>query len=197
MKKIILAVIMALVVPAMTLAYFQPATLTNGVKKVAVYSQEQAQRLFGKGYVLDGERQGAAGSEYASLVRFNGGMIQGGGAVAVTAATNTSMTAYQVKSFNQIDLTPTVDAITLTLPGTSTMFGILPKVGDTKEIYLRNLGAAATTTTIVAGAGIDLRIPETTGADVVIDGLQNATIIFKRLSSSVVSALVYEDKVGD
>jgi hypothetical protein len=59
MKKILISLITLLVFPVFALAYFQPATLTNGVTKVAVYSQEQASRLFGQGFVLDDGKLGA------------------------------------------------------------------------------------------------------------------------------------------
>lgn len=53
MKKLIIGVIVIFVFPIFALAYFQPATLTNGVKRIAVYTQEQAQNLFSKGFVLE------------------------------------------------------------------------------------------------------------------------------------------------
>lgn len=57
MKKII-GLVLALALPTLVFAYFQPATLTNGVKKVAVYSEGQAKALFAKGYVLDTKKLG-------------------------------------------------------------------------------------------------------------------------------------------
>jgi len=53
MKKIIVIALALFVFPIIALAYFQPATLTDGVRKVAVYTEAQAQNLFAQGYVLE------------------------------------------------------------------------------------------------------------------------------------------------
>lgn len=51
-KKIFIISLLALALPVITLAYYAPATLTDGVTKVIVYSQSQASTLFARGYSL-------------------------------------------------------------------------------------------------------------------------------------------------
>lgn len=204
MKKLIISLALAFALPSLVLAYFQPATLTNGVSRVAVYTKAQADNLFGNGYTLDGASNvgASSGQNHSFLEKFNGGIVTGGGRVTFTATSTESaktMPISWIANYNQIDIAAVAAglALTLTSPSTTTLSGLLPNIGDTKEIYLRNLNAAATTTTIVAGSGVDLRIGEETGADVIIDGLNNAVLTFRRVSATVVSLIVNEEVVGD
>lgn len=142
----------------------------------------------------------SSGPDHYNLEYFLNGSVQGGDLITYTATTSESAVTMPIAwlKASQIDMAAVNGvAINLTTPSTTTLVSLLPRIGDSKTIYFRNLNAAATTTTIVAGAGVDLRISENTGADVIIAGLQNAKITFQRLSSSVVSALVEKDVVGD
>lgn len=201
MKKIIVSVALALALPSLVLA-FNAATLTNGTNRVAVYNQEQANAKFAEGYVLEtssyNKNVGAVVSNYIP------NLINGGGVVSFTATSTQdakTMPLNWVSQYSQIDIANIVgssSALTLTTPTAGQLISVLPKIGDSKELYLRNLHTlSATTTTIAAGSGVDLRMGEETGADVIIDGLNNATLTFRRVSATVVSCIVREEVVGD
>lgn len=148
MKKIIILVALLIAVPAAVFASFQPATLTNGVNKVAVYSQEQANKYFGMGYELATDKVGGAVNTARQM--FRGGATIGGRVTAL--ATSTALTANQVCDSSALVVTPAGPIATVTLPATSSsMFGrCLPRVGDYTEL---NINVVGTSTVIAAGAG--------------------------------------------
>ena len=90
----------------------------------------------------------------------------------------------------------TMPAFTLTLPATSTMTTLLANSGDTRTWIVENpFTAAATTTTIAAGTGVDLQEPD--GQNVVI-GINNyAYITCSRLPSTDVVCRVDETIPAD
>lgn len=87
-------------------------------------------------------------------------------------------------------------ALTATLPAVSTLDSVIPDTGDTRSWILANdYTAAATTTTIAAGAGMDLQ--EVDGGNVVI-GINNyAYLTCLRESSSVAVCRVDETIPAD
>jgi len=91
--------------------------------------------------------------------------------ISQTGATRT-LTEQELIDNNVIEIADTAGsaALVLTLPATSTMVRLLPNASDRREWIIDNQHAAATTTTITAGTGIDL-IAYTTNDDV-IDGLE-------------------------
>lgn len=81
--------------------------------------------------------------------------------------------------------------IALTLPATSTMTTLLASSGDFREwVYDASALAAATTTTVTAGTGIDL-IAVTTNDDV-IDGAEYARISCWRKADTDVACITSE-----
>ena len=56
-KKFLVIALSLLIIPVITFAAFKPATLVNGLHRVAVFSQEQANAYFETGYVLEGTEQ--------------------------------------------------------------------------------------------------------------------------------------------
>lgn len=61
-KKIIVVSLFILILPVLVLAYFQPATLTNGIQRIAVFSDSQAKALFGRGFWLEGAKNQNVGA---------------------------------------------------------------------------------------------------------------------------------------
>lgn len=153
LKKSFLLVALLLVLPAFALAYFQPATLTNGVKKVAVYSQEQANALFAKGYTVEKKTGATPGDTTYNRVFRLGGATNGGAIrdISTSSATYT-LTDNDICNSASVKFTPLGAATTVTLPATSTgMFGkCLPTIGSFLDINYRSIG---TSTVIAAGAG--------------------------------------------
>lgn len=81
--------------------------------------------------------------------------------------------------------------IALQLPATSTLTSILPKAGDCRSlIYSAQNLAAATTTTVTAGTGMN--VLAYTANDDVIDGLERAQLTFCRLSTRDVDVFTTE-----
>lgn len=58
-KKYLVAIALVLALPVVTLAAFSPVTLTNGISRIAVFSETQAKALFGQGYQLETKSIGA------------------------------------------------------------------------------------------------------------------------------------------
>jgi len=121
-----------------------------------------------------------------------------GGSVLASTSMNTTVTFTQadMTTYSYWKLTPNVANTALTLPATSTLTTAIPNAGDSMVIYLSNESAvAATTTTIVAGAGMDLQEPD--GQNVVIGGTSTAIITFLRDSTTDVLVFVDEFIVAD
>jgi len=99
---------------------------------------------------------------------------QGGGilSISTTSATYT-LTQAELANANVIKIGPTAGAaaMTLTLPASTSFTTLLPKNGDTRDWIIWNAHtAAATTTTVAVGTGIDLQ-GDTTGDDVINGGV--------------------------
>lgn len=102
------------------------------------------------------------------------GFTFGDGVVTVTpVSASVTLTQAQMKAGYRITFaaSSTQPALTVTLPAVSTMTELIPTIGDTRQWIIENpFTAAATTTTIAAGSGIDLQEPD--GQNVVI-GINN------------------------
>lgn len=125
-----------------------------------------------------------------------GNLTYGGGAVTLTDANGGTYALTQAEllsgdyfSFAAGGAGQAV--IALTFPATSTLTTLIPSAGDcTEYIYDASALAAATTTTITAGTGIDV-IAYTTNDDV-IDGNEFAEIRLCRQPDSDVSLFTTE-----
>lgn len=120
------------------------------------------------------------------------GFTQGGGVVSLTPDTaSVTLTQANLLAGNVITFTAstTIGAVTLTLPATSTMTTLLASSGDTRSWVIENpFTAAATTTTIAAGTGVDLQ--ENDGQNVVL-GINNYAWLtcFRESSTDVVCSV--------
>lgn len=138
----------------------------------------------------------SAGPEYTETQYFFGGAVDGSGCFATS--TSGTLTAKDLKDNSCIHITSTSSqaVLSLTLPATSTMSNLLPKVGSCRQWFIdANDVAAATTTTIVAGAGHNLVGLDATGAGTgadVIDGAEFGTLKMCRQSNSDVVTFVQE-----
>lgn len=124
------------------------------------------------------------------------GFTQGGGQCTITDANGGTYTLTQAElsSCNYLYITASgqgQEVIALTLPATSTMTTLLANVGDTREwlIDASDL-AAATTTTITAGTGIDMIA--VTNAEDVIDGAEYSELRCWRKSDTDVACITSE-----
>lgn len=122
---------------------------------------------------------------------------QGGGVLSIstTSATYTLTTA-QMSDYNVIEINSiAAPALALTLPATSTMVKLLADSGDFREWFIDNQHAAATTTTITAGTGIDLIA--VTANDDVIDGQEKSRLSCWRKANDDVTCIVSELLAAD
>lgn len=117
------------------------------------------------------------------------GLTEGGGVVTITPTSGTvTLTQANLLAGNVITFTAstTQAALTVTLPATSTMTTLLASAGDKRSWVIENpFTAAATTTTVAAGTGIDLQEPD--GQNVVV-GINNYAWLtcFREASTDVV-----------
>jgi len=165
MKETILSAIVALLVAVGAVAVFAPST-TNGPSV-----------------------GGIASPDVYSYMNVKGAFSQGGGVTTVVPnGATVTITAAQMRDSNVITFdtsSSTQPALTATLPATST-FPIGTESGSYRDWVIVNpFGAAATTTTIAAGAGIDLQEPD--GQNVVI-GINNYAWLtcFRKVNTDVV-----------
>lgn len=131
---------------------------------------------------------GASGPEHTEHQLFKADVTVGGDVYATTTTAGAeTLTAYQLEKnrlFRYLG-SATAAAMTVTLPATSTI-SFMPNPGDTRTWIIENgYTAAATTTTIAAGAGIDLQEPD--GQNVVI-GINNYAFLtcFREVSTDIV-----------
>ena len=180
MKKIIfLAVLLALMaMPAS--AAVKKATLINpeGKKVVVEVSSYRAQLFFGAGYVLMTDKLGAIpGGDIYQPINIYDSLTTGSSYYTATSSSGSTNTL-NYKDLNGtsfISFTSNVNTYTFTLPATSTMMQILPKIGSTRKWLIHNATTtAATTLTIAAGGGMDL--VSVTNADDVLDGAEFAQL---------------------
>lgn len=135
------------------------------------------------------------GTVTTGIVNSNG--ASGSGVLASTTmeTTATALASY-VTDYRCWAFTPNVANTALTLPASSTLSTFLPTAGTCHTIKLENVSSVnATTTTIVAGTGMDLQEPD--GQDVVIGGTNYANIEFCRRSDTDFVVTVDETIVAD
>lgn len=126
-------------------------------------------------------------------VRVDEGLIEGGGVVISTTSATYTLTQAEMQDVKVIVIASTAlgEAITLTLPATSTMTTMIPNAYDTQEWIIDNLHtSAATTSTFAAGTGIDI---DGTGAnDDVINGGVSGRLVCTRLLTTDVRCIIEE-----
>lgn len=122
-----------------------------------------------------------------------------GGRVATTstAATYTTAAADFAGLGTYLDWTPNVNT-TVSISATST-HRLVPNVGDTAKIYLRNASstAASSITLAAANANVDLQFTEATGGDLVLNGLDWAEITLIRESAYLTTVIFSEFTEAD
>ncbi len=126
-------------------------------------------------------------------------LTQGGGItnIATTSATYTLTQAEMLTTsvFEQTAMGDGQSVLSVTLPATSTLTTLLPTAGQFRSWIWDNQAAAATTTTFVAGTGVDLRAYTTN--DDVIDGGEISQITCWRKETTDVACVVTEILASD
>jgi hypothetical protein len=164
-----------------TLRFLSVAILVIAIAGAYVFPQVQTQMrdVFGV----------SAGPTHTEHQEFLSDATIGGAVYATTTTAATETLTASVLERNKVIRmlgSATAAAITVTLPATSTMSHIMPRPGDFRTWVIENgYTAAATTTTIAAGTGIDLQEPD--GQNVVI-GINNYAFLtcFREVSSDIV-----------
>lgn len=134
---------------------------------------------------------------FSSSLSVAEGFTQGGGWLSTT--TTGTLSAAQLAANNGIYIAAAgagQAAVSMTLPATSTMTALIPTAGDCRDWFIDNSDvAAATTTTIVKGAGWDLVGLDATGAGTgadVLDGLEYGKLTACRQSDTDVIGFLQE-----
>ncbi len=131
-----------------------------------------------------------SGTLTSAIVNSNGGSSTGVYA-STTMETTATLLASSITDYSYLALTPNDANTALTLPATSTLSSFIPTAGACKTIIIENVSSvSATTTTIVAGTGMDLQEPD--GQNVVIGGNNYANITFCRRSDTDMVVMVDE-----
>lgn len=189
---------------------FEGATLN--VEKFIQYEDGASENLLG-GSTSDDWNVGGAlsvtgASTLTGAVTMSGALSTSGnanvgnltyGLTTVASSTSNSaetLLASYLSSYSGMDYTPSGDAVTLTLPATSTLTSVIPNVGECMDWRIRNTSAtSASSTTIAAGTGMDL--VENENGDVVIEGGNEAQIKFCRELDTDVTVYVDEYIAAD
>lgn len=154
--------------------------------------------LVGYGFGQDRQdsNQVAVGTEFVGPeaighIKTGAGLTEGGIYSISTTSASWTLNAREIRDVKVISITDTTSAaLALTLPASSTWQG-LEKIGDTQSWVIDNLHSnAATTTTITAGAGVD--IDGTTANDDVINGDASGRLDCWRLPTSNIRCIVEE-----
>jgi hypothetical protein len=128
------------------------------------------------------------------------GLVSGGAVYTASLATS-SIAAATVCDYGTWIITPT-DAVSavlkLTLPSTTTLAAdCLDTVGDQKTIFMVNGATQATSTTFIAGLGIDLLKSGDTGSALAVAINERAIITFYRTSTATTSVYVESLEAAD
>lgn len=143
------------------------------------------------------------GGDIYNDVSIHATFSQGGSILATTTSEEAAatLTAGQLEKYSIINYSGTVanPALTVTLPATSTFGNLLKYPGDRRTwVFENDFGAAATTTTIAAGTGIDLQEPGNTNIfNVVIDIDCKAVFDCYRRTDTDVVCIVTETSPAD
>lgn len=158
--------------------------------------QVRTTTLTATGAATVGSTLDVTGAATAATTTVSGPFQQGGDGCSITDANGGTYTLTEAEMLHcsYFKLTASgagQETVALTLPATSTMTTLLSGVGDSRRwIYDASAVAAATTTTLTLGTGIDL-IGVTTNDDV-IDGAEFAEIICWRQPDTDVTCLTSE-----
>jgi len=141
--------------------------------------------------IIERQLGAVASPDIFTYLNVHGAFYQGGGTKTVTPTSGTvTLTAANMRDTNVITFTAstTQAALTATLPA-STTFPLASEAGSYRTWVIENpFTAAATTTTIAAGTGIDLQEPD--GQNVVI-GINNYAWLtcFREASTDIVCSV--------
>lgn len=109
-----------------------------------------------------------------------------------------TLTESDIAFYDTILMTPTVGALTLTLPGAATLTTYLPATGDmARQCWVNATTTAAATLIFAAGSGIDLETASSSPTDLTVLAGETACFTFIRTGASAVSADMIEYTNGD
>ena len=143
----------------------------------------------------------SSGPDYYNMQYFHAGATDGGDVTTLTSGTTVTITAAQVCKSSVLSFAAAAPtAASTTLPTAATMANECLRVnGESKTLLFKNTAANAASTTViqVASTAETLLMGEETGADVIIDGGNAASIQFIRTSASAMTIIVRELVDGD
>lgn len=138
----------------------------------------------------------SAGPEHLERQFFNGGLTDGRNCFSTT--TTGTLTTKTLADNNCIYIAPVSPqaVLAITLPASSTMMSIIPNIGQCADWFIDASDvAAATTTTITTGVGVNVVGLDATGAGTgadVIDGAEYGRLTLCREKDNDITAFVQE-----
>lgn len=135
------------------------------------------------------------------LATLDGGQLRSNPLSTSTPASLTIRTS-DLLGYDTINMVPSVGAITITFPASSTMPTLVPTAGDMQETcWFNATTTAAATITFAASAGIDLETASSTPSDLTLSAGNTACFKFIRQPATSaafdISALMTEYNNGD
>jgi len=170
----------------------------DDTQKVVVVEGDYIEAPGEEGAPVFEEALGAlSGPDVYSYLKVHGRFMQGAYTLATsTVGSATTLLATDLWTYSGMDYTPTNQAITMTLPATTTLGVAVRNPGDCMDWRLRNVtSTAAASVTLAAGTGIDL--VENENGDVVIEGGNEARLTFCRELDTDVTVYVDEYIAAD
>lgn len=147
------------------------------------------------GYSYANNQTGAnSGTDHYNMEYFLSGLVIGGERTATsTTGTTVPLRNADIAKASLVDVTLNIQDATLSMPASSTIT-FLPRVGDTRTIFIRNATTTATMDLTISG-GTGVLLKKATGTDVAIvqgdtDGANFARVEFIRKANSDIEALL-------
>lgn len=159
--KWVALIAVAIIATVVALNIFSPSTLpkVSGVDGVTNYNKLGVTEIKAGSSCNDGfTYAGCTGAYITGLLATVGTFTQGGGLFATTSTGASTLDISSIASANLIQRSGV--ALTLTLPASSTMTSFVPTVGQTRTIFIANIGTGAVT--LAGGSGTLLQSASTT-----------------------------------
>lgn len=123
---------------------------------------------------------GISGALTNTSTTYLSGGFRTGGTNSTSTPVSLTLKAADLATYTSVSMTPTIGAITVTLPASSTMATFLPNAGDrTSFVWVNASTTAAAVITVAAGTGTLLMTASSSGTTVApatIDGTKAAVI---------------------
>ncbi len=104
-----------------------------------------------------------ATASMSGLLTLDGGLLHSYASATSSTATSVTLKQADIVNFDTVLYTPTVAAVTVTFPASSTLTSMVPNAGDTQDqCWINATSTAAATITFAEGTGVILQVASST-----------------------------------